>query len=335
MNIMNSPLPLKCIFRGKLELGNQRTFEKVKAHFQNRIETMYKSDIFYTLETEFKEDDFSITLPVATMQLPEKSYRKSMDLLKELAQYSLAGRILGWAIDSGRIVSEDQIVPNNQKSSVITYLEGIQLSSKPGNEEKAIEALTESINVFERNPLAYDRRGFISYKMAKYNDAIVDFEKSIAIFNANPEPYYGLGRCYHVKEDWANMMQHMQTAMRVSIPRQSIHHTAKLYYAIAAFHLGDMVTAKTELEAFIARNFAEDDHNEKKKFLAYKYLGKVQLQTEDPLRAFDSFNMAFLLAQTQDVTVQKSSIFPENMPSLIDLPKEKAKAPTKRKPLGR
>ena len=304
---MNSPLPLKCIFRGRLELGNERTYEKVKSHFINRVETMYRSDIFFSIEEDFREESFAIELPVATMQLPERSYRKSMDLLVELAQYSLAGRIKGWAIDSGKIISEDVIQPANQKDAVIYFQEGFGLSQAPGNEEAAIDMLTESINAFDRNPLAYDRRGFISYKLGKYQDAIIDFEKSIAIFQANPEPYYGLGRCYQVLENWPKAKENMAQAMKVGIPRESIYHTARLYFGIASYHLDQLDEAEKELTAFITRKYDTDDHNLKKMSLAYKYLGKVQMKNNQTQKALENFNIALSLGQNPDPNQSKKN----------------------------
>ena len=41
---------LKLIFKGRLEFGNQRTFDMVLRHWQNRIETYFKADILFKPE---------------------------------------------------------------------------------------------------------------------------------------------------------------------------------------------------------------------------------------------------------------------------------------------
>jgi tetratricopeptide (TPR) repeat protein len=315
---MNSPLPLKCFFRGRLEFGNERTFEKVKTHFLNRIETMYRSDVLFSLETDFKEEEFAIELTRDTLALPEKSYRKSMDLLKELAQYGLAGRIKGWAIDTGRVIWADTILPNNEKDAVVTFKEALSISTLPGNEIKAIQLLNESLTSFKRNPLAYDRRGFISYKMGKYDDAIVDFEKSIKLFKDNPEPHYGLGRCHQMKEDWTKMKQSMLDAMKSSLPRESIYHTSRMFLGIALTNLGENEAAEKELLAFVQRPYDVEDHNSRKLFLAYKYLGKLALKKNDTHKGAEYFQKAFALAQLYDNSLEKNDFFPTNMIQVVD-----------------
>jgi tetratricopeptide (TPR) repeat protein len=297
---MNSPLPLKCFFRGRIELGNEATYEKVKLHYLNRFEKMYKNDVCFSIEENFLEETFAIELTRDTIQLPEKSYRKSMELLRELSQYALAGRIKGWAIDSGRIIGEDVILPNNSKDAVVSYREALKISKSPGNEIKAIEQLNNSLISFERNPLAYDRRGFLSYKMGKYKDAIVDFEKSIAIFKNNPEPYYGLARCYQVAEDWTQMEAVLAIAMKASLPREAIYHTCRLYHGIAQFQLGNFDAAKVDLDAFINRPYSEDDHNLKKLYLGHKYLGKIYIRMGDNNKSLEHFNTSYSLSQIHD-----------------------------------
>jgi tetratricopeptide (TPR) repeat protein len=310
---MNTPLPLKCFFRGRLELGNERTFEKVKSHYLNRIETMYKADVFFNIEVDFQEEEFAIELSRETMQLSEKTYRKSMDLLRELAQYGLAGRIKGWAIDSGRIIGEDIIFPNNTKDAVVALKEAFKLSKVPGNETSAIELINASLSSFERNPLAYDRRGFISYQLGKYADAISDFEKSIALFKNNPEPYYGLGRCYFEMENWEQAKAELSSAMKVSLPRESIYHTSRLYLGIALHKLGDQAAAKVELEAFIARKNDDSEHNQKKQYLAHKYLGKILIHFKNEAKALEQFSLAYLLGHEYDKKLKKPDLPPGNV----------------------
>ncbi len=311
---MNSPLPLKCFFRGRLEFGNERTFELVKGHYLHRVEAMYKNNVFFNIENDFKEGDLAIELTRETLSLSEKCYRESMLFLRELAQFSLAGRIKGWAIDSGRVVCEDVILPSNQKDAVVTFQEAINISLVPGNEIRAIELINDSLKSFTRNPLAYDRRGFISYKLGKYDDAIIDFEKSIKLFKDNPEPHYGLGRCYQVKEDWVKMKESLMAAMKASLPRESIYHTSRLYLGIALTELGEYEAAEREFLAFTQREYHVEDHNYRKRYLAYKYLGKLALRKNEISKASDYFHQAFTLAQVFDNKIKHSDVYPHNLP---------------------
>jgi tetratricopeptide (TPR) repeat protein len=325
---MNTPLPLKCFFRGRLELGSEKTFEKVKTHYLNRIETMYRTDVFFTIENDFREEEFAIEFSRDTMQLSEKVYKKSMDLLRELAQYGLAGRIKGWAIDSGRIIGEDIIFPDNTKDVVVALKEAYELSQEPGNENLAIKKITESLDIFDRNPLAYDRRGFISYQLGKFTDAIIDFEKSIALFKDNPEPYYGLGRCYFELQDWAKAKEGFSTVVKVSLPREPIYHTSRLFLGMTLYKLGEHDAAMIELDAFLKRKHDSTEHNSKKEYLAHKFLGKIYIKRGNDPKSLEHFNLAYLLGQKYDKSLKKPEPPPPGNGKLIS---EAAIAPKSRK----
>jgi tetratricopeptide (TPR) repeat protein len=278
---------------------------------------MYKTDVFYSLENDFKEELYAVEFSRETMALLEKQYKKSLDLLRELAQYSIAGRIKGWAIDTGTVVYEDIITPNNTKDAVVTFQEALELSAVPSNAIKATELLNESLEKYPRNPFAYDRRGFISYKMGNYKDAIIDFQKSIDIFGNNPEPHYGLGRCYTALGLLPQAIESFSTSMGASLPRESIYYTARLYLGITTFKNAEnqntketgFAEAKEYLQGFINRKYGDSDHNNKKRYLAHKYMGKILVFEDKISQANDHFNIALTLGQQQDSSITATDIY--------------------------
>ena len=79
----------------------------------------------------------------------------------------------------------------------------------------------------------------------------------------------------------------------------------------------------------MARQFSETDHNYRKRYLAYKFLGKTHLAKDELHNALDCFNLAYTLAQEFDQEVDRATIFPSNMPTIL-APRPKAAAPTKK-----
>ena len=55
---MITPSSLKLIFKGRLEFGNQRTFDKVLQHWENRVEAYFKNDILFKPEQVFDPEAF-------------------------------------------------------------------------------------------------------------------------------------------------------------------------------------------------------------------------------------------------------------------------------------
>jgi Tfp pilus assembly protein PilF len=68
--------------------------------------------------------------------------------------------------------------------------------------EEASIALSNAIEKYERHAAAFERRGYVNYKLKNFNDAHYDFSKSIAINPIAPEPFYGRGKIHMIKNEW-------------------------------------------------------------------------------------------------------------------------------------
>ena len=122
--------------------------------------------------------------------------------MEELSQFAVAGYVGSWCLDSGNLLFSASIEPVSEKAAVTEFRKGRDLAGKKGHESEATEALGRAIKKYERHALAYERRGYVNYKLKNFNDAMHDFAKSIDINPENPEPYYSRGKVKMIKNDW-------------------------------------------------------------------------------------------------------------------------------------
>lgn len=283
---------LKLIFKGRLEFGNQRTFDMVLRHWQNRIETYFKTDILFKAEDVFSAEDFSLTVPQVKIMQSEKSWRSTTSLLEEVAQFAVAGNIWAWCIDDGRLLDTLNIEPDSDKVAVQEYRRGRNLVGQAGKEQEATEALSRAIEKYERHALAYERRGYVNYKLKNFNDALHDFSKSIRFNPNNPEPYYGSGKVKMLKNDWDGAVQDFDQAIRRSLALQPLHWLARLKKGESLYHAKKYNEAVAELRLYLKRDFAENDPNFLRLRRAAYLLGKALLALNDAPAALEAFDQS-------------------------------------------
>lgn len=252
--------PLKVVFRGRLEFGSQRTYDMVLKHWNTRVENYFKADVLFTAEQVFSEDGYVLTVPQQTLMSTQKRWRSTTALLYEVAQYALAGNVGAWWVQNGKVLDQHLIEPKTDKVAVTEYLRGCELVQQ-GGMEQASEALTNAIEKYARNALAYERRGYVNYKLKNYNDALYDFTKSIAIYAHNPEPFYGRGKVNMIKNEWESAILDFEQAFDRSLAVQPIYWLSRLRKADCLFHLKRYTAAIPELKLFLQRSFSENDPN--------------------------------------------------------------------------
>lgn len=252
--------PLKLIFKGRLEFGSERTYNMVLNHWNTRIENYFKSDILFKAEQVFSADDFALSVPQQVLMSTEKHWRSTTALLKEVAQYALAGKVGAWWVQNGQILAEHNIEPKSDKTAVSEFIRGRELAQQ-GGMESASEALSNAIAKYERNALAYERRGYVNYKLKNFNDALYDFSKSIAINPNNPEPFYGCGKVRMLKNEWEAAVQDFDAAIKLSLAVQPIHWLARLRKGDSLYRAKRYAEAMTELRFFLQRKFSDSDPN--------------------------------------------------------------------------
>jgi tetratricopeptide (TPR) repeat protein len=261
MNVVTSQPQLKLIFKGRLEFGSQRTYDMVLRHWQSRLETYFKNDILFKAEQVFSLDHFALNVPQQTLMSSEKNWRSTTALLKEVAQFAVTGTVGAWCVDNGKVLAEFTIEPSSDKAAVAEYQRGCELVRQGGCETEATEALSRAIDKYERHALAYERRGYVNYKLQNFKDALYDFSKSIDIYPNNPEPYYGRGKVKMLKNDWEGAVLDFDQAIKLSLPLQPLYWLARLKKGDSLFHLKRYAEASKELKLYLQRNYAESDPN--------------------------------------------------------------------------
>ncbi|MEO6038167.1 MAG: tetratricopeptide repeat protein [Saprospiraceae bacterium] len=260
---------LKLIFRGRLNFGTERTYNMVLQHWQTRVDNYFKGDVLFSAEQVFNAEDFSMTVPSQTLMSTEKHWRSTTSLLQEIAQYAIMGNVGAWCVDSGQVLAEFKIEPHSDKVAVSEYHRACALMQQGGMESEATEALNRAISRYASHALAYERRGYMNYKLKNFNDALYDFSKSIDLYPNNPEPYYGRGKVRMLKNEWESAVQDFNNCVRLSIPLQPIYWLARLQKGDSLFHGKKCPEATVELKAFLLRKFKEDDPN-------FRHRGKAE-----------------------------------------------------------
>ncbi|MEY3193997.1 MAG: hypothetical protein RIQ78_93 [Bacteroidota bacterium] len=254
------PQPLKLVFRGRLDFGSQRTYDLVLKHWQTRIENYFKAEVLFTAEEVFMPEDFSLNVPQQTLMSTAKYWRNTTSLLQEVAQYALAGNVGAWWVQNGQVLGEYQIEPNTDKAVVAEFIRGRELVLQ-GGMEQATEALNNVIEKFARHAAAYERRGYVNYKLKNFNDALHDFSKSISFNALAPEPYFGRGKVLMLKNEWDNAVLDFDLTIKGSLAVQPIHWLARLRKGDCLFHSKRYAEAIPELKNYLQRKFHGNDPN--------------------------------------------------------------------------
>jgi len=285
----------KTILSGCLEFGNQRSYDQVLKLFQHRTENYYRNNILLDAEQIFQESSYTLDLPRYISECPEKSWRNTSNLLGYVAQYAIAGDIRMWVIHEGKLIFDHTIEPEGDKSAIQAYMKGRELVQETGMEKEAIKALNKAIEKFERHGKAYERRGYINFKLRNYKDAMYDFAKSIDIHPNNPEAYWGRANVHIKNEDYKAAIEDLQKATKTSIPHQPIYWMARRLKGELHLRLEEYQQAIFDLKWVTQRGFKENDPNMKWQKNAFFNYGKALYEIGEFSEAVKAFNKAIEL----------------------------------------
>jgi tetratricopeptide (TPR) repeat protein len=229
--------------------------------------------------------------PHTTIQgASEKAWRGTVDLLREMVQFAVVGKIQAWCINNGR-VTEVVLEPKSDKTAVSEYWAGCQHVDNDGMEEAAA-SLSRAIDKYQRHALAYERRGYVNYKLQNFNDALYDFSKSIDINPNNPEPHYGRGKVRMLKNEWEAAAQDFDATIKRAIALQPLFWLARLKKGECLVHSKQFAVAVTELQMFLKREFDQANPNYRRRRRAWHLLGKALLGVGDTNGALEAFNQS-------------------------------------------
>ncbi|MEO1262805.1 MAG: tetratricopeptide repeat protein [Bacteroidota bacterium] len=283
----------KTILSGCLEFGNQRSYDQVVKLFQHRTENYYRNDILLDAEEVFKESSFTLDLPRFISLCPEKSWKNTSNLLGYVAQYAVAGDIRMWVISDGKLIADQIIEPQGDKSAIRAYMKGRGLVKEAGKEEEAMKALNRAIEKFERHGKAYERRGYINFKLRNYDDAMYDFSKSIDIHPNSPDAYWGRANVKIKKKDVQGAIEDLARCIKTSIPHQPIFWSARRLKGELHLQLGEYQKAIFELKLVTKRAFKPNDPNIKWQKNAMFNYGKALFEAGEYNDSVVAFNESF------------------------------------------
>lgn len=251
----------KVILSGHLEFGTDRTFELALNMFQQRAETYYKNDILLKPTEVFISEKSMLDVPRCIINTAaEKSWRNTVHLLETISQYAIAGNISAWKLDNGALVEHAFMEPRGDKTAVQSFLRGRELVTQ-GQQSEAKDALSAAIEKYTRHALAYERRGYVNYKLGNVADALYDFTKSIDIYPHSPEAYMGRAIVNLHQKNYAAAAADLDMAIKTSIPHQPIHWRARRMKGECHVELKEFSKAEFELKLVTNKTFKAEDSN--------------------------------------------------------------------------
>ncbi len=280
----------KSIFKGRLEFGSSKSYDKVLKMYQHRVENYYRSDILLVEEDIFDKENSALDVPRFITQGSEKSWKNTLSLLEYVAQFAVAGNMGAWMTEEGKVLRHGTIEPQSDRVAVQAYIKGRKLSEEEGKEDEALASLNKAIEKYERHAQAYERRGRVNVMLQNYDDAIYDFTKSIDINPTLPETFLGRAGIYMLNKEWKKAIADLEMAIKCSIPLQAIYWKARRLKSDCFLKLGDHAGALNDLKFFTKRKFKEDNPNFQWKGRVMFTYGKSLIELEQYEEAIAVFN---------------------------------------------
>lgn len=287
----------KTIIQGRLEFGTEKTYEKAHRMFMYRMENYHKSSVIWKEGEIFDEENFRILIPRFVGTSSEKVFKNTMSLIAYCAQFALAGSVVAWLINEGKILQYNHINPDSDKAAVQQYLKGKNLVKLEGKEDEAIEALNKAIEKYDNHAQAYERRGKVNYILKKYHDAARDYDKSLSIDNTNPHAYFGRAKVAKIREEYDDAVKYFELALKNSLALQPLYWKARRFKAEIHILRGEWEKAAFDLKLFSNRKFKPEDINyDWKKWSIFEY-GKILMAKEEYLEALAVFEKGLLVEE--------------------------------------
>lgn len=298
----------KTIFKGRLDFGNEKSYDKVLKMFQHRVESYYKSDILLNEEDIFDEGNKALVVPRTITQGSQKSWKNTISVLEYVAQFAVAGEMGAWMTEDGVILDHDMVEPNSERAAVQAFIKGRKLTKEVGKENEAVEALNIAIEKYERHSEAYERRAFVKVQLKDYKGALKDYVKAIDTNPVNSRAYYGIAEVKKIMGVDEGRLADLENAIKSTIPLQSLFWMARKRKAEYFLDMGDPKSALLDLRLFCNRKFTEDNPNFKhRRYMCFEY-GKALAATGSPKEAEDAFGKALdckFFGKVNDVEIYK------------------------------
>lgn len=300
---MFSPLTTnyRVILAGQLIFNNQRSFEMALAQYLQRVEIHFKNDVFLRCEHIFDAAHNSLNIPRhVEPEISERTWRNTISALETVCEYAIAGSLSAWKLENGKIAEFRELEPYGDKSAIQSFLLGKKLVGK-GEDKAAKDALDLAIQKCERHAKAYERRGYVNFRLRNYQDALYDFNKSIHINPHGEEAHFGRAFVHITAKDYPSAIKDFETTLKNSIPHQPIFWKAKRIKGECHLILGDFKLAISELSPISKKTFSEEDHNFPWQRKVWFNLGQAYLGDQNFKEALITLEKAKELPPGKDV----------------------------------
>ena len=299
----------KSIFKGRLEFGSLKSYEKALKMYQHRVENYYKADVLLVEEEIFDEANLVLTIPRFITHGTIKSWKNSFDLLEYVAQFAIAGNISAWLTNEGKILHFGIAEPQSERVGVQAFLKGRSLMDEKGKEEEAMAAFDKAIMKYERHAEAYEQKAHINILLKNYKEAMANYNTSIGFCAINPGSYLGRGKLKMKEGSFEEAIQDFEMSVKASIPLQPIYWIARRLKAECHLKKDDYKGALNDLKFYSKRKFKIGDPNELwKRWATFNY-GKALIEAGDFKEALQAFDSAIKIEEGNDNIGEADKLF--------------------------
>lgn len=243
----------RIIIAGQLEFGSERVYKQVVEQYIHRMENYYKNDILLKAEDIFKEDEMVMDIPRTVVIGTERHWLNTLNLLERVVSFSMAGSVNLWRLNAGTIMDHQVLEPHSDRTTVQLFNKGRQLVNQKEKEQEALAMMTRVVGRFARHAQAYERRGFVNYRLGNIDDALYDYDKSLKINPSMPESNYGRGLAYAQKKEWEKAAEDFELVTKNSIPHQAIYWMAQVALGDSFLKMGRPADALRVFNMFSKR----------------------------------------------------------------------------------
>ena len=288
----------KTIFSGHLDFGTKRSYDQVVKMYEHRYENYYRRSVLFNFEDIFDEECLCMNIPrFIAPHAGAKEWNNTVNLLKYVAQYAVAGNFRAWKLENGKCLDSVYIEPEGDKAAIQQFLHGRNLIKEEGMENEASKALSRAIEKFERHAFAYERRGFVNYRLGNHKDAIYDYTKSIDICQNNAEPYLGRAYAKRATGDIKGAIADLALTCSKSIPHQAIYWQARRLKGELHLELKEYTKAIFEFKLFTNRAFDKKNPNYARRKQVFALYGKALIGAGEYQKAIDMFNSSLAISE--------------------------------------
>ncbi len=298
----------KVILQGKLYFLNRNSYDKLVGVITNKNAVYYKNEIIHK-ELEFLDDEnFMINIPRLVGNFTEKVWKNTANLFETCSQFAVSGRILMWKVENGEVLDFKEIEPSGDRTAIINYKRGKEYI-KGGKENDALKALNKSLEKYDKNAMAYERRAVVNLMMKNYVEAKEDFQKCINIDQSVSESHLGLARLLKYDGEIEEALEHLNFALKTSVALQPLHWQARRTKADIHIIKEEWDKAEFELKLLVGRKFPKDNPNYKwKKEDLFKY-GIVMYNKYDFKEALTLFEKSMKIVGGKEQMPEKDKYF--------------------------